>query len=172
MALATAFVVWLVVGNDDDGDQDQPAATVTGEETPPRAATREELVALSRSLGYPVYWAGPQPGRTYELTRTRSGRVYIRYLPREVEVGNRRPRFLTVGTYPQANGYTALRAAARRESVRSTRASGGAFIVFDRRRPRSAYFSFPNASFQVEVFHPTPRRARALTLSGRIRPVS
>jgi hypothetical protein len=165
-ALAVAFVVWLIVGrNGDDGDD---AASARGA----RAMTRGELVAFARTLEHPVYWAGPMEDHTYELTRTASGRVYIRYLPEGVEVGDRRPRYLTVGTYPQADAYRAVREAAKQPETVSRRASGGALIVYDRRRPRSVYFTFPRARFQVEVFAPDAGRARDLTYSGRIEPVS
>jgi hypothetical protein len=30
---------------------------------------------------HPVYWAGPRPSYTYELTRTSDGRIFVRYLP-------------------------------------------------------------------------------------------
>jgi hypothetical protein len=169
VALAAAFVVWLIVSeDDDDGTAGGGGTPAVGEPSAAHAATVEEIEELARSLEYPIYWAGPLPGRTYELTSTRSGRVYIRYLPRGVAVGDRNPRYLTIGTYPQANGYAALRAASRRPNTISRQAAGGALIVYDRTHPRSAYFSFPGARFQVEVFDPEPGRARRLTLSGRI----
>jgi hypothetical protein len=37
----------------------------------------------------PVFWAGPRPGVSYELTSL-SGRVYVRYLPRGVAAGDQR----------------------------------------------------------------------------------
>jgi hypothetical protein len=167
VALAAAFLVWLFVVDDDD-DDGGGAETAAGDVNAAHAATTAEIAALASSVDYPIYWAGALPNRTYELTRTRSGRVYIRYLPEGVEVGDRNPSYLTVGTYPQANGYAAVRAASRRPNtlVRETR--GGALVVYDRNHPRSTYFSFPGAKFQVEVFDPTPGRARKLTLSGRI----
>lgn len=166
-ALAVAFVVWLIVGRDgDEGGNGAADATAA------RAVTRAELVALAGTLEHPVYWAGPMADHTYELTRTASGRVYVRYLPQGVEVGDRRPRYLTVGTYPQADAYRAVREAAKLPETVSRRASGGALIVYDRRRPRSVYFTFPRARFQVEVFAPDADRARDLTYSGRIEPVS
>jgi hypothetical protein len=165
-ALAVAFVVWLIVGR--DGDDGGNGANASGA----RAVTRAELVAFARTLQHPVYWAGPMEGQTYELTRTASGRVYVRYLPSGVDVGDRRPRYLTVGTYPQADAYRAVREAAKRPETVSRRASGGALIVYDPQRPRSVYFTFPRARFQVEVFAPDADRARDLTYSGRIEPVS
>jgi hypothetical protein len=167
VALVAGFLVWLLVVNDDDDDGNGDSAT-TADATAARSASPEELSELAQSLEYPIYWAGALPDHTYELTRSRSGRVYIRYLPEGVEVGNRDPRYLTIGTYPQANGYAAVRAASRRPNTISRETRGGALVVFDRTHPRSTYFSFPGARFQVEVFDPEPGRARRLTLAGRI----
>lgn len=167
VALVAAFVAWLLLSDNDDDGATGGGGNIAGA-TAARAATQEELVELAGSLEYPIYWAGPQPNRTFELTRTSSGRIYIRYLPPGVEPGDPNPRYLTVGTYPQANGYAAVRAASRRPNAISRQAAGGALIVSNRTRPRSAYFSFPGARFQVEVFDPTPGRARQLTLAGRI----
>lgn len=167
VALVAAFVAWLLLSDNDNEDAAGDGAN-TADATAARSATQEELVELAGSLDYPIYWAGSLPDRTFELTRTSSGRVYIRYLPPGVEPGDPDPGYLTVGTYPQANGYAAVRAASRRPNTLSRQAAGGALIVYNRARPRSAYFSFPDARFQVEVFHPTPGRARQLTLSGRI----
>jgi hypothetical protein len=169
VALAVAFVVWFVAtGDDGDGDETLGGDAGTSAATAARAATQDEISELAASLDYPIYWAGPISNRTYELTRTESGRVYIRYLPAGVEPGDPNPRYLTVGTYPQANGFAAVRAASRRPNTLARQTRGGALIVSNRSRPRSAYFSFPRARFQVEVFDPEPGRARRLTLSGRI----
>jgi hypothetical protein len=171
VALAAAFVAWFLIGGNDDDSNGTGGAPATGDATAAHLASEDEIVSLARSLDYPIYWAGAISGRNFELTRTGSGRVYVRYLPDGVEAGDRNPAYLTVGTYPQANGFAALRTAARRPNTVSRQAAGGALIVYDRTHPRSAYFSFPKARFQVEVFDPKPGRARRLTLSGRIRRV-
>ena len=72
------------------------------------AASVGDLKALAARLGHPIYWAGPRAGYTYELTQTPSGKVYIRYLPSGTKVGDPRPRFLTVATYPFPGAYAAV----------------------------------------------------------------
>jgi len=127
-----------------------------------------ELRAFGRAQAVPVYWAGPQIGRRYELTRTSSGRIFIRYLTPGAAPGTREPRFLTVGTYPGTNAYGALQTVARRPGSIKVRTQSGALVVFATANPRSVYFSFPAARFQVEVFAPQPDRAKSLVLDGRI----
>lgn len=170
VALAAGFAVWFFVYKDDD----KSASSTNGsnaanvEVIPAHAASVSEIEALAKSVDYPVYWAGPLPNRTYELTRTQAGRIYVRYLPKGVAVGDPSPNYLTVGTYPQANGYAALEAASKEPNTISRQATGGAFIVYDQTHPRSVYFSFKNAKFQVEVFDPTAGKARDLTYNGEI----
>src|SRR5918912_453972 len=91
VALAAALVVWLVVGKNDDSTGGTSSGG--GNASAAHAASQNEIIALARSLDYPIYWAGPASGRTYELTKTSSGRVYIRYLPRGVAPGDRRPSY-------------------------------------------------------------------------------
>src|SRR5438105_3104986 len=47
----------------------------------PVALNAGSLSALAKSVGQPIYWAGPRPGYLYELTRAANRNVYIRYLP-------------------------------------------------------------------------------------------
>ena len=56
------------------------------------------------ALGIPIYWAGEQPGTTYELTKTADNRVFIRYLPAGVPIGSSK-RYLTIGTYPLRHAF-------------------------------------------------------------------
>lgn len=164
LVLVAAAALWFLVLESDDDET--PGAIAT------RAASAKEIQELSKSLDYPLYWAGAQRNMTYELTKTDAGRVYIRYLPRGVRVGTRSPNYLTIGTYPQTNGYAAVRTAGAASTASTRQLSGGALVVTDSRRPRSVYFSFPDAKFQVEVFDPKRGRARSMTYSGEIQRVS
>ena len=159
-AIVAAAAVWLVVR--DGGDDDEPGPTVAV------SVAEEELVELSEDVDHPVYWAGPDPNVRYELTEAPEGRIFIRYLPAGVRVGDQRPDFLTVATYPLPGGYDRLKAitgATRRDLP------GGGIAVLDPGKPTSAYFSQPGADFQVEVHDAKPRRAFRLIVSGRIVPI-
>lgn len=136
-----------------------------------RAASVGELQALEAELGHPVYWAGPRPKVTYELTRAIDGSVWVRYLPAGVRVGDPRPNYLTVGTYPQANALGTLRATAARNHVRLLAAGSGGLAFVDRSHPTSVYVAYPGQDVQIEVFDPNPGRARGLVLSREIRRV-
>ena len=154
-----ATVVWLFVR---DGDE-RPAA---------RAVSLADLQALERSLGRPVFWAGPRRGTVYELTQTDSGRVFVRYLPADVEVGSEDAEFLSVGTYPQADALAGIVAAQERDGAVDVAVPGGGIGVYNEGNPTSVHFTYPDAAYQVEAFEPRAGVALELVTSGQVRSVS
>jgi HAMP domain-containing protein len=136
----------------------------------PASVTTAGLRELAASVGHPVYWAGPEPGTTYERTHTSDGRIYIRYLPSGVKAGDPHPH-TTVGTYPFRDAVGAVKAIAKETGARTFTVAGGALAVVYPTHPTSVYLAFPGSNFQIEVFDPAPARARQLVTSGRIAPV-
>lgn len=161
VGLAVFLVGWLILGGDDSSTPANGAS----------AASESELRSLAASSSAPVFWAGPRDGQTYELTRTTDGRVYVRYLPEDVEVGDPRPQFLTVGTYPRPNAWAELRRAGREPGAVSRRLPNDGMMVFSRSRPTSVYVGFAGGRYQIEVYAPSPGSARKLVESGQIVPV-
>jgi hypothetical protein len=180
LALAIAFVVWLVVrGNDNSSStaKTNPAtATKPGKTTTPRetvkAASVQTLRAVARASGHPVYWAGPQPTVKYELTQVTDGRIYIRYLPKGVPIGDRRAAYLIVATYPVANAYKAVRTAAKESGAVTFHTKRGGLAVYNQSAATNVYLAFPGSKYQVEVFDPNPSQARQLVRSGTVRPIA
>ena len=136
----------------------------------PAAVSESQLKSLASESSQPIYWAGPKHG-TYELTRTTDGRTYIRYLPSADKVGDRTPNYLTVGTYPTKQAFSALRRAAARDGAVSENIDSGGLLVFNNSAPTSVYFSYPKSGYQVEVYDPSPLQARGLVLGGSIKPI-
>jgi hypothetical protein len=163
VGLAAFLVAWVAMNRSDDA----PPAPGSGAS----AASESELKAFADSVSHPVYWAGPKEGYTYELTQTSNGLVYVRYLPAGTEVGDPRSQFLTVGTYPRAGGFAELQRAAKAKGAVSLKVGNDGLAVFSLSRPRSVYLGYPDAKYQVEVFHPSPDEARRLALSGAVVPV-
>lgn len=162
LGLAAFFVGWLVMNRGGDEAPAVGGATATSE---------SELRSFAESASHPVYWAGPKKDFTYELTRTTDGRVYVRYLPEGTDVGDPRARFLTIGTYPRKGAFAELERAARANGAVSLKLERGGLAVFSDARPTSVYFGYPDARYQVEVFHPSPTEARRLALSDQVVPV-
>jgi hypothetical protein len=163
LAAAAVFVGWLLLKSDDDGGSSSKKTV--------EAASATELEALPGAVGHPVYWAGPKAGFTYELTKTPEGNVYIRYLPQGVAVGDKRPDFLTVGTYPFPQALTTARGQARRPGAFNRAIAGRGIAYSLPKNPKSVYFAYPRLDYLYEVYDPAPLRARRLVLSGRVRPI-
>jgi hypothetical protein len=163
VGLAAFLVGWMAMNRGDDA----PPAPGSGA----TAASESELKSFADSASHPVYWAGPKEGHTYELTRTTNGFVYVRYLPEGTEVGDPRSRFLTIGTYPRPGAFAELQRAAKAKGSVSVKIGDGGLAVFSQTRPTSVYVGYPDAKYQVEVFHPSPDEARRLALSGQVVPV-
>jgi hypothetical protein len=161
--VAVALLVWLLAVRDDD------SGTTTTKKTNAVAATQQELKQVAAEVGHPVYWAGPAAGRTYELTRTRDGRIFIRYLPEGTDVGDPRPKFTTVGTYPSPTAFATLERGAKRKDATAYRFQSGAIAVTYAKTPSSVYFAFPTSPYLVEVFDPSPARAVKLVTSGQVK---
>jgi hypothetical protein len=123
---------------------------------------------LSGSLHQPIYWAGPQRGFRYEFTRTSNGRIYVRYLPAGVNVGDKRSKFLIVVTYPFSGAYRALTAVA---DNRGDKLAGGGLALVDAKYPKSVHIAYRNVNYQIEVYDPSPRRSRTVALSGQVQPI-
>jgi len=172
IALAAAFAVWLIVrGNDDSSSSTPTAPTTTAAEVGPVAATPARLRALADEVGHPVYWVGPRQNRTYELTRTASRRIFIRYLPPGAEVGDRGARYTIVGTYPVENALEVLQRLSTQPGERSAPAPGGGLAVYSTSSPGNVYVAYPGSDVQIEVFDPSAKRALRLVTSGRVAPV-
>jgi hypothetical protein len=131
----------------------------------------EELRAFADSLDRPVYWAGLRPHTRLELTRTQEGRVFVRYLPENAPVGDRRPRYTTVGTYPLRDAYAVAVREAQKPAMVKANAPVGGIAVWSKRRATSVYLAYPGADALVEVFDPVVGRAPRLALSGGVGPV-
>ena len=136
----------------------------------PVVVSEAQLNELAAASPRPLYWAGQ--ASAYELTRTTDGRIYIRYLPSAAKLGDTSADYLTIGTYPDRHAFRSIKRAAARPGGVSVKLDHGGLLVFNTKSPKSVYFSYPGARYQVEVFDPSPARARTLALTGKVTPVS
>jgi hypothetical protein len=171
LGLAVGFVLWLVLRSTGDESSSPDPTTTTTAETVVLPATAAQLRAIANATDHPVYWAGPRTDMKYELTQTGDGRIYIRYLPPDVEIGDRSGSYLIVATYPIEDGLTAVESAAQSPGAHRFALPNGGVAVWNDSAPTNVYFAYPGARYQVEVFHPNAARARALVRNGRIEPV-
>lgn len=165
-AIVTIAIVGLVAlaGGDDDKPASSPQTV-----NPPDPVAASELASLSESLGRPVYWAGSQGAKEFELTRQGEERIAIAYPPAagaDPAAGR-----LTVATYKLDDAMDAVRRAARGGTAKLHRLPKGGLAVSDSARPTNVYLAYPKEPYQVEVFDPQAGRALELVLGGKVRPV-
>jgi hypothetical protein len=183
-----AVVVGVVIGAslERTHSSSDPTSTQTQTQTPAPArptttapntsvltrVTARTLSGLSRALGRPVYWGGPRPRFTYELTlASNAQRVYLRYLPPGVPLGSPRPDYLSIGTYSVRGAAAALHARARQPGGVGLKLPHGAVGYYSTVRPTSVYLAFPGTNEQIEVYDPSPSVALHMAESGLVRPV-
>lgn len=161
-------VIALVTRGDDANTTSPPTAGARAE---PVKANADALRTVAAAVGHPVYWAPGETTATYELTQTPDGRLFIRYLPEDVQIGDPRPNFLTIGTYPQSNPLASVQQGAKRKGAVTKNLPGGGLSVSQSDRPTSVFFAYPESKVLIEVYDPTANRAATLVSSGAILPI-
>jgi hypothetical protein len=161
VAAAIAFAVWLHTG----GSSGTSSPTVPNSTAPVRISL-QGLKTLGGALTQPIYWAGSQAGKQYELTKAADGRVWIRYLPTSAKIGEQSTPYLTIGTYPVANAFAATVAVAK-SGVRIPMGKG-AVAFYNSARPTNVYIAYKGSDYQIEVFDPSAKAARGLVASRQI----
>lgn len=158
---------WLLRGAGSDSTTAVSAAPDAGIKLGhPTIVTPKQLKQFSGDH-YPLYWAGTRPNTKLELTWTSKDATFVRYIPTTASAGDK-GRYLTVATYGDVDGYTAL-TSAEKKVAGVTRGQNGAVIAVFKKQPNSTYFSFKNAGFQVEVFSPRAGESKSLTDGGSIK---
>jgi hypothetical protein len=176
LALAAGFIAWLVLKDNNSAEQakssaEQPKTAVAEGSRPgagPVAISAAGLKRLQTALGHPIYWAGPKPSYTYEVTQKRDGTVYVRYLPPGVQVGDPGDDFLIIVTYPYANALLALQ---RVENGNGIPVPGGGLALVHEGYAKSVHLAYPRVDYQIEVYDPSPRVSRRVATSGQVRAV-
>lgn len=175
LAFVAAFVAWLLVRS---SGSDKPTAATSSQTlaTVPRReivvrATVKSLRKLAAVTDRPIYWLGERPGTTYELTQAPDGKIYIRYLPPGVDIGDRSGQYPLVGTYPVQDAYKAVQTAGKQSGGETFKIGGEGLAVVNKAARTNVYFAYRGSSVQVEVYDPNPGRARRLVKTGGVRPI-
>jgi hypothetical protein len=118
-------------------------------------------------IGIPIYWVGKRPGVSYELTKTADNRIFIRYLPAGVPIGSSKP-YLTIGTYPVSDAFTVTSRLASSSGSNPVDIGRGAVAFVRGSSPESVFLAYRGSDVQIEIYDPTPGRARDLVTSRRV----
>src|SRR2546428_2446480 len=169
LAVAVGVVAWAVVAQTGGSSTPSAARQPASAGRTVVALSPQGLKTLSGALHQPIYWAGPKPGYTYEVTQIESnGNIYVRYLPPGVKINDSRPSYLAIATYSFPNAFQALRTAANGHEIDL---GDGGIAVVDQAYPKSVHMAWAKVNFEVETYDPSPQRSLSIAASGQVRPV-
>ena len=169
LAVAAGLIAWAATNRGGNSPSTaNPTAGPRTKGTGPVALSPRGLRTLSRALGQPIYWAGQESGYTYEVTQVSKGKIFVRYLPQGVKVGAKGASYLIVATYSFPKAFNALKAVSKGHEIAIP---GNGIAAVDQGYPKSVHLAFPRVNYQVEVYDPSPARARNVATSGDVRPV-
>lgn len=137
----------------------------------PVIVSLEELRSFAGDSEPPIYWAGERSGSRFELTRTGRDETFVRYLPAGVRVGDKRPHFTTVATYPMRRAYAVTIKKAKRQGGEPRNAPRGGQAISYPQLPKSVYLVYPGEDQLVEIYDRDPGKAQELALSDRVGPI-
>jgi hypothetical protein len=172
VAAVAAFLIWYFAIRD-TGNSSSTSTATTGSERSigPLEASQNDLARTSKSLHQTIYWAGEQPNTKIEFTRNTLGQMYVRYLPPNVDIGDRNKGYLTIATFPFNGAYNALQTVSKKPGAIVRKAPDKGLVVTNENSPVHVYLAYPGTNYQVEVYDPNPDRALSVAVSGDVQPV-
>jgi hypothetical protein len=168
LAAAAGIITWVAIERRDNSSSTSTTTATKGPVAashPPVGLSAGGLRTVARRVKQPIYWAGPKKGYIYELTRLSNGRIYVRYLPPGVKVGDKRAQFLIVATYPFPGALTALKKVSHGKGIALR---GGGMALVDATYPKSVHVGFPGVNYEIEVYDPSPKRSLEVASSGEV----
>jgi hypothetical protein len=174
--LVFAVLVGWITHNNISSKNPNKSTSVAGklrEVTPfgPEIVSADDVKKAVSNVGHALYWVGEKANEQLEMTITKNGSVYVRYLPLGVKVETKE-QYLTVVTFSDPSGYAHLQLSAKNVGAISAADTGGAFVVESSKNSLNAYFAYNNYPIQVEVFTTTPGKAWDLIQTGQVRLVN
>jgi hypothetical protein len=173
--VAVGALVWFLSSADSTGSTQPiaPASSASGQVqgVAAKVVSVPTLQRLARANGRPLYWAGARPATRIEYTRRTDGTTFVRYLAGHAKAGDPSAGYVVVATYSQPDAYQRVSAIASRAQLQEARVGDGGIAITRPGRPQNIYLVYPKLPYQIEVYAPTPQRARRLVFAGSIKPV-
>ena len=171
---AISFVAWVLSG-DNGGTTAAPetpsvsaAGSVSLTAIPATIVSVDELMSATKDLGFPIYWNGKMKGTNIELTVLTEGKVYVRYLPKDVEAGSQDP-YLTVATYYDTDAIGRVQSLGSTTGAKYVNYKGGAVAASASESDSNIYFAFPGNPALYNIYSPDPKIAWDSLDSGTIK---
>lgn len=174
---AIVLLVALIISNvSGSANDDSPIAanpnvsapsSITLSELPATIVSKDELLSLTKDLGFVIYWNGEMPDTNLELTILAEGKVFVRYLPKEVPVGAAEPYF-TVASYYDPEGFAKIQNVGATAGAKLINYSGGAAAASASEADSNIYFGFDGYPALYNIYAPDPQVGWSALESGTI----
>lgn len=135
------------------------------------AQTIPQLIAYQRKVQHSIYWIGPFKGFTYQLTTTKNGDVYLRYLPQGVKANDPQSKWTIIGTYPGTNAYQAVQTNITKFKMHSLPVLYHGVSAWSDKHPNNVYVAYPGLPELIEIYDPTKGDAQKFADSSLLAPV-
>jgi hypothetical protein len=142
-------------------------ATVALTAVPASIVSKEQLIAATKDLGFVTYWNGEMDGTSLELTVLPEGKVFVRYLPKDVAAGATEPYF-TVATYYDPAALAKVENVGATAGSKFVRYGGGAVAGSASESDSNIYFAFDGNPALYNIYSPDPKDAWNALESGTI----
>jgi hypothetical protein len=171
ISLLIALLAWLITGGDSSNEASiSPTSTsagVTLTNVKATIVTKEELVAATKDLGFPIYWNGEMDDTNIELTVLTEGKVFVRYLPKNVDAGSP-DKYFTVATYYDEAAFANVQNLGSMPGAKSINYSGGAVAASSTESDANIYFAFDGNPAIYNIYSPEPKSGWTALESGTI----
>jgi hypothetical protein len=141
--------------------------TVSLTAIPATIVTKAELISATKDLGFVIYWNGKMKDTNIELTVLTEGKVYVRYLPKDVAAGATEP-YLTIATYYDPEALGKVQNLGATAGAKYINYSGGAVAASTSESDSNIYFAFDTNPALYNIFAPDPQIGWAALDSGTI----
>ena len=169
-----SFVAWVLSSGGKIDGADAPVsapATVQEPSTPNPApvpitlvaipasiVTVDELMSATKGYGFPIYWNGEVDETNIELTVLTEGKVFVRYLPKDIPAGATEP-FFTVASYYDPDAFGKVQSLGVGSGAKYIRYKGGAVAASASESDSNVYFAFDGNPVLYNIYSPDPQFA-------------
>ena len=177
LALLIALVAWVLSGGSGTDELAAPvestnqsasaAPTVNWIAIPASIVTKDELIAATKNLGVAIYWNGETEDTNIELTVLSEGKVFVRYLPKDIEAGSSEA-FFTVATYYDPSALAKVQSLGATAGAKLVNYQGGAVGASASESDSNIYFAFDGNPALYNIYSPDPNLAWGALESGSI----
>ena len=173
LVAVVSLVAWALSGGSGTENSSTQSPSTSAPETisltavPASIVTKEELIAATKDLGFPIYWNGEMENTKIELTVLTEGKVFVRYLPTDVVAGTADPYF-TVASFYDSGALEKAQSVGAGTGAKLINYTGGAVAASSSESDKNVYFAFAGNPVLYDIYSPDSKVAWEGLDSGTI----